>query len=729
MSTINRRSFARPLVVVVGFALAMASALVACNKGNGKSPPLIDTSSDAGPTVSGIAGSFGSGIGGHIGGNPTGTAGSVDAGPASGTVVIAIQSPMADSILSNNAGADIAAKVTITGGSDVVDPATVRATLVQMGGTGTVSAAPLVGPMGQSLFTGKISLAGLTTGDYTLTVTAASSGGATGSAQVKLKIDGGPIITVLSPTAGHHYKGSLVAQVLIDPGLYGPLSGMPSCSIAGMPVTLQPTGNANLYRAVFDLTMPTMLTGDQLFEVSAKDSGPSGGTRTDIKLTFNVDITGPTITMTAPVPGAIVGGVVKISAVIDDGAGVDASSVQVLIGDETTTAFRLPLMADASVGDFSTLFDTNNLTKCKLNTDPCIVRPTLSFRASDLLGNESVVSYPIAIDNIPPIADFFPPMIRDSKIDGVLRCSWKFDPLDYSIVAGDAPDDGCVVPQVFDLRARIEDDGNHAAGLKQIPISTVDPLATAAYVLDSTVVNGVPQPLVVDTDGDGWCDAVNPQLQPTTEPITGPRQVLKVRLAPVPPGGTADFTPDPSLPIPLPGGGVCSIGLAAEIPENLCKPGPEPSIAISYAGGLPAIWSIEPIKPDMNAYCFGAQFDTKANKIAAVTSTSPNLAPAAGWKCIAVVTADKLGNASTSAPLRVYLKDYAYSGADPFAAGSFCNQAVPSNAGPAPDCTGTFDKATGTLSQKACKSRSFQVPPGQIEVCYKGDCDIVSEFH
>jgi hypothetical protein len=718
VSAPNRQFIARALVVV----LAAASAVAACGKGNGDSYPPINPSNDAGPSIAGIAGGLGSGLGGHIGGTPTGTGGStVDGGPSSGTVAIAIQSPMGDSILSNNAALDVSAKVTIKNGSDVVDPATVRATLVQTGGTGAISAAPLVGPMGDSLYTGKVSLAGLGTGDYTLTVTASSSTGATGSQFVKVKVDGGPSITVLSPIAGHHYKGSIIAQVIIDPGLYGPASGV-ACSIAGMPVTLQPVGPVNTYRAVFDLTMPTALTGDQLFEVQSKDAR---GTRTDVKLTFNVDVTGPDITMTLPVPGAIVGGVIKISATIQDGAGLDASSLQVLIGDETTTAFRLPLAPDTSVGGVSTLFDTNNLTRCKLTMDPCIVRPTLSFRAADALGNQRVVSYPIAIDNIPPIADLDPPAIRDSRIDGVLRCSWKFDPLDVDIVAGDAPNDLCVVPQMFDLRARIEDDGNHASGLKEIPISTVDPQATAAYVLDSTTVNGVPQPLVVDTDDDGWCDAVNPLLQPTTEPITGPRQVLKVRLKPVPPGGIADFTPDPSLPI----AGVCAAGIASAVPEQLCSPGPQPTIAITYAGGLPAIWSIEPIKPDNPAYCFGAQFDTKANKISAVTSTNPPLPGPAGWKCIAIVTADMLGNTSTSKPLRVYLTDYKYSGADDFAFGSFCNQTVPANAGPPPDCTGTYDRAMGTVSQKACKSRTFKVASGDTEICYKGDCSVVTEFH
>ena len=41
---------------------------------------------------------------------------------------------------------------------------------------------------------------------------------------------------------------------------------------------------------------------------------------------------------------------------------------------------------------------------------------------------------------------------------------------------------------------------------------------------------------MVDTDGDGNCDAINPKLIPTTQPPTMNNQVLKIRLPPRPPG-------------------------------------------------------------------------------------------------------------------------------------------------------------------------------------------------
>jgi len=627
------------------------------------------------------------------------------AGPPSGKVAITILSPMTGSILSTNASADVSAQVTIANGTDLIDPSTVRVSL-SSGSTGASGAGssilttvPLTGPNGQDQFVGKLPLAGLKTGSYTITVTALSSTGTSGSAQVTVSLDAGPVITVLSPVAGQHYNGSLIVQLIVDPGTYPPLmAGSLQAFIGGTALTLAASGPANQYRATVDLTKPTPLTGDQLFSVTAVDAK---GTRTDLRFTFNVDIDGPTITNTTPAPGEIVGGVIRIAANIADGAGLNASTLQVLVGDKTNPQFALPLTLDAT-GAYSVLFDTKNLTPCKPapDTSLCIVFPTLSFRASDALGNDTTFSYDISVDNLPPIADLVPPVMRVSKYDmspnidgGIappgLSCSHAFDPLSNNIRPGDMPDDSCGVPQVFDLRARIEDDGNRADGLKGTPISLVDPDATAIYVL-----NDVTQPLVVDTDGDGACDAINPNLTPTTMPLTGPRQVLKIRMQPVPPAGDGDYTADPTVPQPP-----CIPGHEPNPPADICHR-EEPTVAISYASGQPSIWAIEPIAPADPQYCFGGQFDTLANNVSD-----------AGWKCIAVATADKNGNTSVSAPIRVWVS-YNNQGS-----GQWCPP-PPATAGPPPTCTGTYDKATGTATAGACTTRKFS--SGQI--CFENDC-------
>jgi hypothetical protein len=248
------------------------------------------------------------------------------------------------------------------------------------------------------------------------------------------------------------------------------------------------------------------------------------------------------------------------------------------------------------------------------------------------------------------------------------------------------PDDGKMAPQVFDLRARIEDDGNRAEGLKLVPIAGVSADATAVYILDDHT-----QPLVVDTDGNGTCDSINPLLVPTTEPPTQGDQVLKVRLVAVPPAGRADYTPASDSAVP----GVCLAGRDLEIPPPLCL-GTQPTIAIGYAFTQPAIWGVDEVD---GAHCLGGQFDALANNIAE------------GWACIAVGTTDKNGNFSVSAPLRVYIQYRGVGQPD---------RDPPASAGPPPSCTGIYNRTDNTVAGGSCTARKFA--PGGI--CYKGfDCN------
>lgn len=648
---------------------------------------------------------------------PGGTGGGFDGGAGerpvtgnitpSGTVLIAIDAPLADAIQTTNAPIDVSARISVQNGTDVIDPSTVVVAVVPRGTSTTLSMGKLVGPAGQNTYTGKVSVAGLTAGLYTLVVSATSTTGNTGSDHVDIAIDSGPTIVVVSPKPGGHYKNGLNVQVIADAGTFGPLHDL-KATVANMELTFQnDPPNSNQYKAVVDFNAPMPpLSGDQLFDVSAYNSDGTPGTRTELKLVFVVDNEGPTMPVTLPPPGAVVGGVIDISAAIEDDAGLNESSLQVLIGDKLDPQFKLPLTARGN-GTYGVLFDTRNLTVCKPPPDTglCIIYPTLSFRAADQLGNERIIAYNIAVDNVPPVADLVPPLIRDSKVDGELVCSHLFDPLKLDTelpdslgrpgFSGDRPQDLSMVPQVFDLRARIEDDGNRATGLKNPPISTVDPAATAVYVLEDSS-----QPLVVDSDGDGYCDHINPHLIPTTNPVTSSREVLKVRLSPVPIIGSADFTPDPDPNFPL---AYCGRGVDNARPLIPCL-SEQPTIAIGYAGGLPAIWSVDPIEP--LHLCFGGQFDTRANNITD-----------AGWKCIAVATADMNGNASVSAPIRVWV-NYRYP--EP----QLPHLDPPPTAPLAPSCTGTYDMATDTVGPGACRTRNFQPRPGRPEICYLKNCPI-----
>jgi hypothetical protein len=363
-----------------------------------------------------------------------------------------------------------------------------------------------------------------------------------------------------------------------------------------------------------------------------------------------------------------------------------------VIGNRKDVNFTIPLKADPESGFYSALFDTTQLTACKPAPDTglCIVFPNLSFRASDRAGNQSVLAYDIEVDNQPPIVDLFPKDMRIARYDAAVKrvtCSWAFDPLGGYRFLGDMPGDLCAAPQVFDLRARIEDSGNRADGLKHSPSSGVNPASTSIYVLADTS-----QALVVDVDGDGVCDAINPKLIPTTNGPTKSNEVLAVRLAGVPPKGLADFTPDPLLQDPVtaaawPG---CSEGVAGMGPRRLC--GSEPlSVVIGWPaarGPNPAIWTLEPITAG-EPRCVGSQFDTYANMI-------PE-----GWACIAAAAADGLGNASVSSPMRVWVQYRGLPGGGPTC------PAPPPQAGPPPNCTGSFNRVSGAVSGTPCRGRAF----------------------
>ena len=612
--------------------------------------------------------------------------------PPSGDLVVAIETPTHDPVqlFAAHSLIDVLAHVSVQNGSDFVDGTSVTVAVTKKGSIDVVESGQLVLATGDT-YTGRVSVGDVGSATYVLTVTARSSGGGVGSDQIEFQVDSGPQLIVTSPLEGRSYKRSLTVEVIATDG-FG-LTGPPEARVGAVPVPLADAGLPDTYRGTIDLDAQNPpLFGNQLLTVSAVNVN---GKRTEVQLIFFIDNEGPLVTGTHPTPGEIVGGITEIRATVNDNAGVLDSSAVAIIGDETgTPLFELPLTARGG-GTYSVLFDSDRLTRCKEppSRELCIVFPTVSFRVSDQVGNETVVGYAFAVDNIAPIADLDPPNLRDTQLDRVVRCSHEFDPLGNDNFYGDMPNDLKMAPQVFDLRARIQDDGNRADGLKEPPRSLVDPLETSVFIMSDKG-----QPLIVDTDGNGSCDSINPLLIPTTQPPTQNDQVLKVRLGPVPPGGSGDFTPEPALALPY-----CIDGIAPEKPQPMCTFA-QPSLAIRYMDNQSAIWSVDPIDA---VHCHGGQFDARANHITD-----------GAWACIAVRTKDRAGNFSVSEPLRVYI-DYDYNGQPPtFGANP------PPGAPPAPSCTGIFDKASNTVTSGACTTRKFtrNVANGDGYLCYRGDC-------
>ena len=562
---------------------------------------------------------------------------------------------------------------------------------------------------GGEAYAGKLSLGDLPAGMYTLTVSARSSSGTQASNQIALTVDGGPVITVVSPIADHGYNSHVAVDLTVDPRRL-PAGQRPTATIAGKPIPLTPPDATTPgYRAtvVFGPTanpppgavlLPDV-AGKQLFQVQATNSI---GVTDQVRVVFVIDKSGPTITATPPVTGDVVGGLLDITATVTatPACWTPRWSPSSPTRRRPSSSCRWPPRA-AALSGVSSNVELDPLPGAASRT--FVVFPNISFRAVDLVGNQSVLSYGFSIDNIAPVADLDPPLMRQLTLSATgYQCSFAFDPLSVNQEIGDMPNDGCMVPQVFDLRARIEDDGNRASELKVTPISLVDPANTNVFIMPASLN----QPLVVDSDGDGRCDQVNPLLTPLspTAPPTAGSGVLQVRLAGVPPAGKADFEPDPTLPA----SSRCAKGTATAPAQRLCNSFEQPTIAIGYSDGQPAIWSVEPI--DKTFHCFGNQLDTFANKI-------PE-----GWACIAVQTRDKAGNQSVSVPMRVYVKYDATGGFCPTPPASararrrpargptILSRSAPRKSAPAPRARSRSSSSTTASPATADRPRALSLP-------------------
>ena len=106
---------------------------------------------------------------------------------ASGTVMISIETPAADPNCTSAPGRLIAirARLSVVDGSDFIDTNSIHVTFTAQGSGQAIETGQLVPASGDS-YTGRISVGDLTSGTYTLSVTARSSGGALGAVDRQL---------------------------------------------------------------------------------------------------------------------------------------------------------------------------------------------------------------------------------------------------------------------------------------------------------------------------------------------------------------------------------------------------------------------------------------------------------------------------------------------------------------------------------------------------------------
>lgn len=462
-------------------------------------------------------------------------------------------------------------------------------------------------------------LSGVAGDFYDLQVTATTAGGAAGTATLRIYIDGGPVITFLQPADAAYVKGSVVVTAMVVDSRSSITDVSISIGQYAIPPAAVATGGAQYSTTIDFSSFNPPLDGAQMVTVTATNG--NGDTSVATRK-FTIDNVGPTISATKPADGVLIGKLISIEANVDDPAGVMDSSVIAVVANGDIH-FEVNL-AKGTDGIYRQLFDTTKLPSFA-------IYPSISFRAQDVLGNISSVGYLVSLDNTPPIMDLDPPAhLRVVRTDGI--CSWPFDP-----VGPDAVDDGSVVTQLFDIRARIEDRGNTplTGGADFTPIAAVDPASVKILILEDTS-----QPLVVDTSDppDGFCDDINPDLVPSVSPQSSKDAQLIDMVAMPYNAGSPDYTHEP--------GSACS-GTDSTAPKPYCDStysalkGQAMTYVLAYAVqlSLPSIWTIPPIVND-GIQCAGCQFDA-----------SNNLHD--GWACVAVEASDKLGNKQVSRPIRI----------------------------------------------------------------------------
>ena len=371
----------------------------------------------------------------------------------------------------------------------------------------------------------------------------------------------------------------------------------------------------------------------------------------------------PVITLVTPAAGTIVRGTVRIEVKVEDPDGV--MDVRATVGTQTIVFTRIT----AGQPNFQGFMNTAPLAG--------LVSPGIVVRAEDTVGTAETLGFSVILDNVGPLSSLDPPNVRVTKPPAVGAATTDYCSRDFDPLGPDAPNDGEAVPQLFELRARIADLGNTGTLSSTLYIANAGVANAQLYVFDDTT-----KPLVVDTNADGFCDAINPNIVPTTTPMLANEAAVS-SLAAVAPSGSGDFTVGDTY------GGSNAAPTCGGDPNTMTPPGPlclgEPGITAVIKTAFTGMTQVYGM-PVVDAFnCLGFAFDARATGISD------------GWACAAVLTTDGVGNTSVSAPLRICID---YDGV-----GNECHALGTSTLVGAPSCTGTA--TGGTVTTTACTPRGF----------------------
>jgi len=341
---------------------------------------------------------------------------------------------------------------------------------------------------------------------------------------------------------------------------------------------------------------------------------------------FGVDGAGPQITIVSPSPliPTVVGVAVKLQfSVKDIESGVDPSTVNVALNGAPAKFFDAGNSSWSRTGDnyVYNIPDTNAVAGSKIQLSVIV-------QASDNSKNKALAATAqYWLDTSAPIVDLDPPNVQEVKLNtsgGGNYCSDPFDALGSA-----SPSEGDILLTANIFRALVWDLTNFTENQKVLHYAGVDPMSVRLYAQDDAT-----QPLLIDTDSDGVCDAL--ATEGTQGVVHAP---VPIELHPLDASGDAVYsTTSPEIE------GVCSaVASNGSLIQSLC----------------------EQHVSDMTRVIDHALSETKEAVVYTVTSTS-NLectgkavditgAVANGWVCLAAEARDKVGNHGISAPIRVCL--------------------------------------------------------------------------
>jgi len=471
-----------------------------------------------------------------------------------------------------------------------------------------------------------INLSSLPTGRYLARCEAStlSDPARTGSASVYILHDGGPSIEVVRPLEGEVvaqrvptvFEVDVSAAELVMDDTGAAVTDV-EFSVAGQVFAAVLTSTPGRYRATIDprssvFTNP--LAGPTLFTVRAANAR---GVTATMETQVVIDAAGPTVVIGPKHDnGRLVRGVQEMDITVTDAlAGVDSTAGFGRIG-----SYTFPLTLEAGT-KYRGVFDT-------LRFDRTVSQLTIEIHAFDLVGNETIVTRSIQLDNQPPILSLDPPDVREFKngvTPGAYFCSVPFDP-----VGSDSISDGDVAPAGAEFRVRVEDETNGLQGQGVLTyLALVDPAQVRIYMQSDQTA-----PILIDTNGDGTCDEVNDRVAPHLR-----------NLVPITPAGKSHYSAsaatdglDPTWP------SWCDAGAETAAPALLCA-ATSPLTRVIKAGVLgqtvPAIYGLAPAN---TVSCVGDSWDWRSQF------------PLGGPVCVVARAEDTLGNVGVSVPLRVCLQ-------------------------------------------------------------------------